>query len=161
MASKRKQQPKLPTSEPPRKERPAVPRALLGITGAPDASHPSWRLSLLDLDHAGNWSWNVTAADLQQITAFLTEMERLTWTEIRAQITSSKKASHRKHHPIPVEALCTEAQRRLQDLRLDDVDEMFRFRLGNLPRLWGVLQDGVFHAVWWDPRHKVYPLDPS
>lgn len=39
----------------------------------------------------------------------------------------------------------------------DDFDEMFRFRLGNLERLWGVIRDGVFYAIWWDPNHQVCP----
>jgi hypothetical protein len=160
VSRKAKHQPQI-SSEQPRKERPAVPRFLLGISDTPDGSHPSWRLSLLDLEHAGSWSWNVTATDLQQIATFLSEMERLTWTEIRAQMTSSKSGSHRKHHAIPVESLCTEAQRRLATLRLDDCDELFRFRLSNMQRLWGIVHDGVFYAIWWDPNHRVYPTDPN
>jgi hypothetical protein len=38
----------------------------------------------------------VTPADLREIIGFLSEMERLTWTEVHAQITSSKRGSHRK-----------------------------------------------------------------
>jgi hypothetical protein len=49
----------------------------------------------------------------------------------------------------------------LQDLRLDDLDELFRFRLGNKPRLWGIIHEGVFFPVWWDPEHKIYPTDPG
>ena len=49
----------------------------------------------------------------------------------------------------------------MQDLRLDDLDDLFRFRLGNKPRLWGVIHEGVFYPVWWDPEHKVYPTDPG
>lgn len=52
-----------------------------------------------------------------------------------------------------------EATRRLQALRLDDFDELFRFRLGNLPRLWGILDGDIFYPVWWDPDHEVYPLE--
>lgn len=83
-------------------------------------------------------------------------MERLTWTQVRAQTTGG----HRRHHPIPVERLCPEAQRRLQDLKLD-IDELFRFRLSGSRRLWGAVDDeeGVFYAVWWDPDHQVYPVE--
>jgi hypothetical protein len=150
------------SAAPPPKEVPALPKRLLGVSDTPDAAHPSWRLSLLDLEHAGSWSWGVMAETaLQEIIAFVTQMERLTWTEIKAQITSGKKGGHRKHHAIPLDRLCPEAQRRLQDLRLDDLDELFRFRLGNKPRLWGVIHDGVFYPVWWDAEHKVYPTDPG
>lgn len=39
-------------------------------------------------------------------------------------------------------------------------DQMFRFRLGNMERLWGVISDEdprVFYPIWWDPLHKVCP----
>lgn len=148
-------------SPPARKELPRPERlAYFGSTS--NGMHPTWRLSLLDLEHAGSWSWDVNAAALREITTFLSQMEKLTWTEIRAQMFNSKKGSHRKHHPMPPELLCVEAQRRLRALRLDDLDEMFRFRLGNKPRLWGVVDtDGVFYPVWWDPEHKVYPTEPG
>jgi hypothetical protein len=145
-----------------RKERP-VPRSLRGIADEPPGSHPVWRMSFLDLDHAGTWSWNmVTADNLREITAFLAQMERLTWAEIRSQMQSSQNGRHRKHKPVPIEHLCPEAQRRIHALRLDEFDELFEFRLGNMHRLWGVTQaDGVFYAVWWDPDHKVYPINTN
>jgi len=145
-------------SQPQLKETPR-PRRLAGIADGSDGRHPTWRLSFLDLEHAGSWSWQVTANDLQQIVTFLKQMERLTWTEIYAQITSSRNGSHRKHHSMPVEQLCSEAQRRLQQLQLDDFDELFRFRLSNKGRLWGIIEGHVFYPVWWDPEHKVYPQD--
>jgi hypothetical protein len=146
---------------PQRKEVPQ-PERLLGLIDSPNARHPKWRLSLLDLDHSGSWSWAVDEAALRKITAFLSEMETLTWTEIQAQMTHSKKGSHRKHHSMAPGLLCPEAQNRLEALGLDDVDELFRFRLGNEPRLWGVIDDdGIFYPVWWDPRHRVYPTDPG
>jgi len=144
---------------PQRKEVPQ-PGRLLGLIDGPNGTHPKWRLSLLDLDHAGGWSWAVDEAALRKITAFLSEMERLTWTEIKAQMFNSKKGSHKKHHAMAPGDLCSEARNRLEALGLDDVDELFRFRLGNEPRLWGVIDDaGIFYPVWWDPEHQVYPMD--
>lgn len=157
----RKPKARLPKpSAPQRKELPVRPRWLAGVANGPPGSRPTWRLSRLDLDHAGSWSWTVTAADLREIVEFLSQMERLTWTEIKSQLTSSRSGSHRKHHPMPVERLCEEAQRRLETLRLD-VDELFRFRLSGRRRLWGAIDDGdgSFYAVWWDPDHRVYPVD--
>jgi hypothetical protein len=135
------------------------PRRLNGIADTPDGRHPAWRLSFLDLDHVGNWSWRLGVADLNEIVRFLREMERLTWTEIYAQLTSGKRGSHRKHHAMPVAQLCGEARRRLEELRLDDFDELFRFRLGNMRRLWGIVDGEVFYPVWWDAEHRVYPHD--
>ena len=146
-------------SAPQRKEPPVRPRWLQGAADEPAGSHPSWKLSRLDLEHAGSWSWDVTGEDLREIVQFLGNMERSTWNEVRGQLASSKRASHRKHHSIPVERLCSEAQRRLQDLKLDP-DELFGFRLSGSRRLWGAVddKDGAFYVVWWDPDHQVYPL---
>jgi hypothetical protein len=95
-----------------------------------------------------------------KIITFLTEMERLTWKQIREQMTGGERRRGAKHKSIPVDSLCSEAQARLRDLQLDDSDELFRFRLGNMERLWGVLTPDnprVFYPIWWDPDHKVCP----
>ena len=160
MPSQRKIRSKhLVTPSAPRLKETLGPKRLAGVTDSADGRHPAWRLSFLDMDHAGSWSWQVTATDLRQILAFLSAMERLTWTEVLAQLTSSKRGSHRKHHSMPAEHLCVEAQRRLQELNLDDFAELFRFRLGNKARLWGIINEHVFYPVWWDSAHQVYPQD--
>lgn len=60
---------------------------LQGISDGGDGSHPAWRLSLLDLDCAGNWSWELTQVALRDIARLLSDMERLTWAEIRNLMT--------------------------------------------------------------------------
>lgn len=132
------------------------PGRLLGLDDTRDGKRPKWRLSLLDLEHAGSWSWSVDEDALRKIIVFLTEMERLTWTQIKMQIGGS---GHKKHHSQLVDTLCPEARRRLRELQLDDFDEMFRFRVGSALRLWGILDDDVFYPVWWDAGHQVYPMD--
>jgi hypothetical protein len=84
-------------------------------------------------------------------------MERLSWTEVRAMMAHGQRRGDNKHKFIPIEHLCGDAQRRLVELQLDDFDQLFRFRLGNMERLWGVVEGGVFYPVWWDPQHKVCP----
>lgn len=113
--------------------------------------------SFLDLEHIGSWSWQVEPVTLHKIIAFLREMERLTWTEVRAQLTGGNNRRGPKHKSIPASHLCPEAQRRLTEIRLDEFDELFRFRLGNMERLWGVVDDDVFYPVGWDPDHHVCP----
>lgn len=38
---------------------------------------------------------------------------------------------------------------------------IFRFRLSGEKRLWGFRKGATFHAVLWDPEHKVFPTEPS
>ncbi|MFC4507409.1 MULTISPECIES: hypothetical protein [Streptomyces] len=139
-----------------------MPKRLLGIatSGSNEEQHPIWRLSLLDLEFTGEWSWEVNDKVLFKIHEFLTQMEQLTWREIRDQEVHSKSKSGRKHKFVPRSHLTTQAQRRLEELQLDDFDELFRFRLGNMERLWGVLpphEPRVFYPIWWDPAHKICP----
>ncbi|MBQ1081577.1 hypothetical protein [Nocardiopsis sp. B62] len=125
-----------------------------------DGQSPLWRLSLLDRDHQGSWSWGIDEATLLKIVTLLREMESLTWTEIFNQQTGGKKRRGPRNKPIPVENLCKEAQNRLRELKLEEWDELFRFREGNMGRLWGVLtpeHPRVFYPIWWDADHRVCP----
>jgi hypothetical protein len=121
------------------------PQRLLGVVDQ-EERHPTWRLSLLDMEHSDGWSWEITPP---------VEMEQLTWREVRAQQTGGNWRRGAKHKYIPVNNLCPIARERIIALKLDDFDELFRFRLGNLERLWGVVRDGVFYPIWWDPEHRV------
>jgi hypothetical protein len=150
-STQRKQQP-VRTAGPAK----ARPRCLHGIDDEPGNGHPVWRLTLLDLEHDGEWSWDVNGSAVRKIVVLLREMERLTWKQVWALQTGGKRRGA-LHKFIPVESLCPAAQKRFLELRLEEFDQMFRFRLGNMERLWGVVYEGVFYPVWWDPDHKVCP----
>lgn len=147
-----------PAPVPTKKE---IPLKLRGIAaGEGDAHRPLWRLSLLDQQHDGSWSWKITPETLQKIIVFLTDMERLTWREIWAQQAGGNRRRGNKHKYIPVDHLCSEAQKRLDALGIVEWDSLFRFRTGGMERLWGVISDEeprVFYPIWWDPGHRVCP----
>lgn len=100
-----------------------------------------------------------SAADELDLLGFLCEMSQLTWANIEAQ----RSGPRRRHHDQPVASICKAAQVRLGDVRFDEVvdEEIFRFRLTGVKRLWGFRHGRVFHAVWWDPDHQVYPTEPN
>jgi hypothetical protein len=129
--------------------------ARLGVTRD---DRPVWRLSLLDME--GPWGWKLASGKaLDAIATFLKEMERLSWREIRSQMTGGLRRGP-KHKYIPIASLDSRAQKRLVSLELDDYDgSWFRFRLGNVLRLWGIVDDGVFYPVWWDTDHSVCPSE--
>lgn len=121
-----------------------------------------WRLQLLDHEYDGEWSWRkIDEATTMKIVKFLCEMERLTWQQIWDQRAHSKHRDGPKHKSIPVDSIVKAAQDRLTELNLDDHDELFRFRLGNMERLWGLLlNEGgarIFYPIWWDPDHLICP----
>jgi hypothetical protein len=40
-------------------------------------------------------------------------------------------------------------------------DDVYRFRLSGERRLWGLRRQDTFYAIWWDPKHQVYPTEPE
>lgn len=100
----------------------------------------------------GDWDENIHPK--------LVEWEKLTWAEIDSHATGNDGKRHKMHHSMSVDAIVEEAQYRLIDLeKLEET--IFRFRLGNRPRLWGFRRVGDFHVLWFDPKHEIYPTDPS
>jgi hypothetical protein len=53
--------------------------------------------------------------------------------------------------------LCKTARDRLEDLRLEDIDELVSLRLGGAERVWGIRDGNVMLLLWWDPEHAVCP----
>jgi hypothetical protein len=62
----------------------------------------------------GPWGWHVvTGEDLRLVADFMAQMESLSWTEIRTQMTGGEKRRGSKHKFIPIESLTKVAQDRL------------------------------------------------
>ncbi|MFF1635927.1 hypothetical protein [Leifsonia sp. NPDC058248] len=122
-------------------------------------ARPAWGLQIVDHEVTGDWSWTIGQPQLMEIMSFLAQMEKRTWAEIRRDMAGGNNRRDEKHKFIPVAHLCKEARDRLEEIELDDQDRLFRFRLGNLKRLWGVIlpDDHMFYLLWWDENHKVCP----
>jgi len=79
----------------------------------------------------------------------LRDYSRRTWGEISGDTT--------RDHPATPDDICQAARKRLTDLDLDDVAELFRFRFTGTQRLWGFRDRKYFIVLWWDPDHQVWP----
>jgi hypothetical protein len=122
------------------------------------------RWTVSEADQTGAWSWGVTRkwTDDDWDSALhpkLLEFEKLTWAEIESHAYGNEGKRHRAHHGMESDQVCGEAQDRLHELERDYPETLFRFRLGNLPRLWGVRVVNEFQVLWYDPTHKIYPVD--
>ena len=108
--------------------------------------------SMASFDHEAEW-WD--ASHVEETFRFVGKRmkmyERMTW----GQIESNQK----RDHPVKCGKLDPKAQKRLTQLRQDDVDELWRFRFNGLPRIWGIREGRLFKVLWWDPLHKVCPSD--
>ncbi|WP_144016774.1 hypothetical protein [Beutenbergia cavernae] len=106
-----------------------------------------WRFA--DLDDDGRWS--LSAAQPSAMRDVLSKMRSFE-TMLLGELF---RGEHGKRYPI--EVLCSDAQRRLEELEKDDETEVVRLRCGGKERLYGLLRDHVFHVLWWDPEHEVCP----
>ncbi len=50
-----------------------------------------------------------------------------------------------------------DAINRLEAMGLGDQTKISRFRIGGKGRLYGFRLSNVFHVVWWDPGHEIWP----
>jgi hypothetical protein len=130
--------------------------------GTPDRdSHepPKFSFEFVDREYVGAWSWpdrktKDGTAIHARIMLFLLDISEYAWFEI-VRLNGGDY-----HHEQGIDELCPRAQARITELGHDErVEKLFRLRLGDLERLWGFVIEGVFHVLWWDAKHQVYPLD--
>ena len=106
-----------------------------------------WELSAIDAN--GQWGWNQVNCTFffKNIWKKMRGFETMTWDEILGT----------NHHAIAVRDIITPAQKRLQELGHDDVDELVSFRLTGKQRLWAIRLRNESRLLWWDPNHEICP----
>ncbi|QSZ47248.1 hypothetical protein [Arthrobacter sp. D5-1] len=108
-----------------------------------------WRFN--QIDREGQWSpTNIASSELGNLFDKMASFETMTIGEIFAPGSEHGKSYEVSKMPAP-------SQRRLQDIERDDETEIVRLRCGGAPRLYGFLREHIFHILWWDPRHEVWP----
>lgn len=106
---------------------------------------PSWRFSTVDL--SGPFAWPKGSNTEMEILEKLHQFDSMRWSEIEGS----------DHHAISIGSLSKEATKRLSEISLDDVDEVFSFHFSGRPRIIGIRELGVVKLLWWDPNHQVCP----
>lgn len=108
----------------------------------------SWRFQHFDWD--GSWPF-YDLVDFREVEAALRQFETMTINGIFH--SGSGKGKKYEVARIP----CRDALERLEALKLSDQDEIHRLDLGGKKRLYGFLVGNVFHIVFWDPEHQIWP----
>ena len=85
--------------------------------------------------------------DLRTVIDGLRPFESMTWSEIEGK----------RNHAISCDSIIREAQRRLEDIGQDDLDELFSIRLTGRQRIWGIRDGTIFRLLWWDRQHAICP----
>lgn len=106
---------------------------------------PSWRFSTADKN--GPFAWPSGTETEIQILQKLRQFDSMRWQEIEGP----------DHHAIEVGRLSKDAQVRLEEIRQDDLDEVFSFHFSGKPRIIGIREMNVIKLLWWDPEHQVCP----
>ena len=73
----------------------------------------------------------------------------MTWGEVEG----------RGSHFVDVDNCSREAQKRLEEIKLDDLEQLFSLRIGGRKRIFGWRREAVLYVLWWDPDHKVCPSE--
>ena len=140
---------KRPNPVPPAAKQP--PRLLPGLPGSSNSDKRlCWRFTHVDND--GPWGFgHLASSALCDLLTQFAKFESMTVNE----------AFHNGDYPgktYDLEALPTaEARERLEALNLADQTKIWRLRVGGTGRLYGFLTDNVFHVVFWDPEHAIWP----
>lgn len=109
-----------------------------------------WRVTSVDM--AGQWGWGSVDLSLlfAEVIPKLHEYESMTWADVEGPSGS---------HFVACDGLCRDAQSRLQEISLDDVEELFSLRITGRRRVWGIRDGRVLQVLWWDPNHEVCPSE--
>ncbi len=108
-----------------------------------------WRFN--EIDKGGDWPpAMISAKELADLLHKMADFESMRIGEI-----FKPGSEHGKTYPV--ERLPAATRKRLEELERDDETEIARLRCGGAPRLYGFLREHVFHVIWWDPTHAVYP----
>lgn len=125
------------------------PKAMLPGAGS-SGERVCWRFE--HVDHDGPWGFDKVQPDmLCEILRKLRDFESMTVEGLRRQV------EHFKSYNLAEPGLCKAARERLAARGWDDLDSIQRLRFSGPQRLYGFLLGNVFHIVWWDPLHEVYP----
>lgn len=117
-----------------------------------DQSTPAWQFHRCDQNHE-LWGWEKLAHEdfINIVKEHLHSFENMTWTQIKQ--AAGGRSSGTNSHPLPIEGFVKDAIKRLQELKLDDISELFSLRLNNTLRLYGIKDGRVLRFIWHDPYH--------
>jgi len=109
--------------------------------------------SLRVLDMQGPFGWSLLSQEhCLVVLERLKQLESLTWREILVD-------QARENHAVAVERLAGEAQTRLETIGQGDTAELVSLRVQKRFRIWGIRMGTTFLLLWYDPFHRVFPMN--
>ena len=111
---------------------------------------PTWKFEFFDKE-----LWT-PIGHLDGIILKFSDLEKTTWAIIDGTPKSGNRTTGSRNHFVNVEDLISDAQDRLVELHLN-YSQIYSIALTGKKRLWGILEDGVFGILWYDPEHEICP----
>jgi hypothetical protein len=119
--------------------------------GSTECQTPAWQFHRCDEEHS-LWGWaKLNSSEHLKIIKSLHGFEKMSWTQIKQ--AAGGRSSGTNNHVLSIDRFAKNALKRLQDLKLDDIDELFSLRLNNTLRLYGIRDGRVLRLIWHDPHH--------
>jgi len=109
-----------------------------------------WRFTHLDREGP----WGLAHLDHERVQTLLAEMVKFESQTIKELFMQGEWPG--KCHDVAL-LPNRDALARLDALGIPDMTKIWKLRIGGTGRLWGFLISNVFHVVWWDPDHQVWP----
>ncbi len=108
----------------------------------------NWSFAIFD--HETDWREDGKTEDpFREVGKHMQAIEGRTWGEI--------EANRKRDHSVEISRITPKARRRLQVLKRDDIDQLWRFRLSGERRIWGIKHGNILQILWWDPHHRICP----
>ncbi len=96
------------------------------------------------------YGWhNLTADEANQVRSKLSTFEKNTWREIFVR-------DARLNHRISAGELKCPIARAWMRSNMPDQPYLWTLRLSNMERVWGILSEGAYQIVFWDPEHRIW-----
>lgn len=119
---------------------------------------PVWSFRYIDNEH-GKWGTQINSDILPSILYSMKSFEQMKWSNILT--STSGRSGNTRSHPIPIQKLIPEAQKRFNELNLDEIfdEDIYSLALTNKLRLFGFIdENGIFFLVWIDREHEIYKV---
>lgn len=116
---------------------------------------PVWSIKCVDSD--SRWAFQCLTLDcfMKEVFLKLQDFETMTWQEI-LKASGGKKHGNNSHN-VSVANICKDAQKRLREIGMNDIDELFSLRLAAKKRVWGVRNGRALEIIWYDDNHEICP----
>jgi hypothetical protein len=118
-----------------------------------DQETVAWQFCLLDWEHE-HWGFNqLLPKQWRDLRNALAGLEGLTWSAIKQAVGGRGTSGGTNHHSLDVRQICARAYKRLEELKLEDIDAVFSLRINNILRIYGIRDGRVFRLLWYDCHH--------